>query len=122
MEPVAYAGEPGAFAEDAVIAAFGDVERVPVGGFRAVFETVVAGPVAAGVVPIENVINGTVRENYDLLLEHDLEIRAEVVDWQDLVAAGSMAEARKRALVRSEGKAYPVRDGDVIEVLFNVGR
>lgn len=49
-------------------------------------------------------------------------IRAEVVDWQDLVASGSMAEARKRALVRSEGKAYPVRDGDVIEVLFNVGR
>jgi hypothetical protein len=49
-------------------------------------------------------------------------IRAEVVDWQDLVAAGSMAEARKRALVRSEGKAYEVRDGDVIEVLFNVGR
>jgi hypothetical protein len=49
-------------------------------------------------------------------------IRAEVVDWEDLVACGSMAEARKRALVRSEGKAYPVRDGDVIEVLFNVGR
>ena len=35
--------------------------------------------VTAGVVPIENVINGTVRENYDLLLEHDLAIRAEVV-------------------------------------------
>jgi GTP-binding protein YchF len=49
-------------------------------------------------------------------------IRAEVIDWRDLVACGSMAEARKRALVRSEGKAYPVRDGDVIEVLFNVGR
>ena len=32
-----------------------------------------------GVVPIENVINGTVRENYDLLLEHDLVIRGEVV-------------------------------------------
>ena len=37
------------------------------------------GGAAAGVVPIENVINGTVRENYDLLLEHDLEIRGEVV-------------------------------------------
>ena len=49
-------------------------------------------------------------------------IRAEVVNWRDLVACGSMAEARKRGLVRSEGKAYPVRDGDVIEVLFNVGR
>jgi prephenate dehydratase len=76
---VAYAGERGAFAEDAVIAAFGDVPRVSVGGFRGVFETVAARDVAAGVVPIENVINGTVRENYDLLLEHELEIRGEVV-------------------------------------------
>jgi prephenate dehydratase len=77
--PVAYAGEPGAFAEDAVIAAFGDVPRVSLGGFREVFEIVTAGDAEAGVVPIENVINGTVRENYDLLLEHDLEIRGEVV-------------------------------------------
>ena len=77
--PVAYAGEPGAFAEDAVIAAFGDVARVSLGGFREVFEIVTAGAAEAGVVPIENVINGTVRENYDLLLEHELEIRGEVV-------------------------------------------
>src|SRR5262249_43034413 len=74
VRPVAYAGEPGAFAEDAVLAAFGDVDRVPLPGFRGVFESVAGGASAAGVVPIENVINGTVRENYDLLLEHDLEI------------------------------------------------
>jgi GTP-binding protein YchF len=49
-------------------------------------------------------------------------IRAEVVTYEDLVACGSMAEARKRGLLRSEGKAYQVRDGDVIEVLFNVAR
>lgn len=77
--PIAYAGEPGAFAEDAVLAAFGDVPRVSLGGFRHVFEIVAAGEAAAGVVPIENVINGTVRENYDLLLEHDLRIVGEVV-------------------------------------------
>ena len=77
--PVAYAGEPGAFAEDAVLAAFGDVDRTSLGGFREVFEVVAADGAAAGVVPIENVINGTVRENYDLLLEHDLQIRGEVV-------------------------------------------
>jgi prephenate dehydratase len=76
---IAYAGEPGAFAEDAVLAAFGDVERTPLGSFREVFEAVEAGRAAAGVVPIENVINGTVRENYDLLLEHELQIVAEVV-------------------------------------------
>ncbi len=77
--PVAYAGEPGAFAEDAVIAAFGDIARVPLGSFREVFDAVADGRATAGVVPIENVINGTVRENYDLLLEFDLQIRGEVV-------------------------------------------
>jgi prephenate dehydratase len=77
--PIAYAGEPGAFAEDAVLAAFGDVDRRSVGSFRDVFRLVTSGEAAAGVVPIENVINGTVRENYDLLLEYDLEIVDEVV-------------------------------------------
>src|SRR4051812_43730015 len=77
--PIPYAGEPGAFAEDAAIIAFGDVKRVPLGSFREVFEAVAGSEASAGVVPIENVINGTVRENYDLLLEHDLEIRGEVV-------------------------------------------
>ena len=58
---------------------FGDVPRTPLGSFRAVFEAVATGDAPAGVVPIENVINGTVRENYDLLIEHDLVIRGEVV-------------------------------------------
>ncbi len=75
---IAYAGEPGAFAEDAVLTAFGDVDRSPVGSFRDVFEAVASGAALAGVVPIENVIHGTVRENYDLLIEYDLVIRGEV--------------------------------------------
>jgi prephenate dehydratase len=75
---IAYSGEAGAFAEDAVGAAFGEVERVGLPGFRQVFEAVSEGQASAGVVPIENSVHGTVRENYDLLLEHDLELRAEV--------------------------------------------
>ena len=47
-------------------------------------------------------------------------IRAEVVAYEDLVAAGSFAEARKRGKLRSEGKTYVVHDGDVINILFNV--
>lgn len=47
-------------------------------------------------------------------------IRAEVVGWEELLALGSMAEARKQGRLRSEGKTYRVQDGDVIEVLFNV--
>jgi prephenate dehydratase len=78
--PVAYAGEPGAFAEDAVIALYGDAApRLPVGGFRQVFEAVTQGTASAGVVPIENLVNGSVREVYDLLLEHGLVITGEVV-------------------------------------------
>ena len=49
-------------------------------------------------------------------------IRAEVVSYADLVECGSMAEARRRGLLRSEGKTYQVRDGDVLQVLFNVAR
>jgi len=49
-------------------------------------------------------------------------IRAEVVTFEDLTACGSTAEARRRGLLRSEGRAYEVKDGDVIEVLFNVAR
>lgn len=77
--PIVYAGEPGAFAEDALLAFFGDVERLPLSSFRSVFAAVTEGRAAAGVLPIENLVNGTVRENYDLLLEHDLVIGGEVV-------------------------------------------
>jgi prephenate dehydratase len=77
--PVGYAGEPGAFAEDAVLAAFGERDRLALPGFRDVFEAVASGRVGAGVIPIENLVNGTVRENYDLLLEHELTIVGEVV-------------------------------------------
>jgi GTP-binding protein YchF len=47
-------------------------------------------------------------------------IRAEIVTYDDLVATGSMAEARKQGKLRSEGKSHQVKSGDVIEVLFNV--
>jgi GTP-binding protein YchF len=42
-------------------------------------------------------------------------IRAEVIFWKDLLAAGSYAAAREKGLVRTEGKEYVVKDGDVIE-------
>jgi len=47
-------------------------------------------------------------------------IRAEVVSFQDLMDAGSYAEAKKRGTVRLEGKAYEVQDGDVIQFRFNI--
>jgi ribosome-binding ATPase YchF (GTP1/OBG family) len=47
-------------------------------------------------------------------------IRCEVIRWDDLVACGSHAEARRRGLERLEGKTYEVRDGDVLNIRFNV--
>jgi GTP-binding protein YchF len=47
-------------------------------------------------------------------------IRAEVISFDDMIACDSFAEARKRGLLRLEGKNYIVQDGDLITVLFNV--
>ncbi|GAA0502051.1 redox-regulated ATPase YchF [Salinibacillus aidingensis] len=47
-------------------------------------------------------------------------IRAETVSYDDLMEAGSMAAAKERGKVRSEGKEYVVQDGDVILFRFNV--
>jgi GTP-binding protein YchF len=47
-------------------------------------------------------------------------IRAEVVTYDDLIALGSMAEAKAKGKLRLEGKEYPVQDGDIIQVRFNL--
>ena len=47
-------------------------------------------------------------------------IRCEVIRWNDLLAAGSHAEASKRGTQRLEGKTYVVQDGDVLNIRFNV--
>ena len=47
-------------------------------------------------------------------------IRCEVINWRDLVEAGSRAEAARRGLQRLEGKDYVVAEGDVLHVRFNL--
>ncbi|SDS21888.1 redox-regulated ATPase YchF [Microlunatus soli] len=47
-------------------------------------------------------------------------IKAEIVSYDDLVAAGTMLEARNKGKVRMEGKDYVMQDGDVVEFRFNV--
>ena len=47
-------------------------------------------------------------------------IKAEIVSFDDLVAAGSMAAAKAAGKVRMEGKDYVMQDGDVVEFRFNV--
>ncbi|MGF3053616.1 redox-regulated ATPase YchF [Microbacterium sp. YY-03] len=47
-------------------------------------------------------------------------IKAEVISFEDLIATGSVAEARAKGKARLEGKDYVMRDGDVVEFRFNV--
>jgi len=56
-------------------------------------------------------------------IHSDLErgfIRAETIAYEKLVECGGLVQAREKGLVRSEGKEYVVKDGDVIHFLFNV--
>ena len=47
-------------------------------------------------------------------------IKAEVINYQDLLDCGSIAAAREKGLVRMGGKDYVMQDGDVVEFRFNV--
>jgi len=87
-EAIAYAGEPGAFAEDALLAYFGAAApSLSVTSFGDVRAAVLDGRATSGVLPIENLINGTVRETLDLLRDGALEIVGEVVVPVSLVLA-----------------------------------
>jgi len=76
---VAFAGVPGSFAEDAVLAAYPHADAVPVPLFRDVLSAVMDGRVSAGVLPIENVVGGGVHEVYDLLLGSEVTVVGEVI-------------------------------------------
>ncbi len=74
---IAFQGESGAYGEQAVFDYFGDVEAQPCESFDAVFDAVVSGTCEAGLIPIENSLAGSIHQNYDLLLRHDLQIIGE---------------------------------------------
>jgi GTP-binding protein YchF len=69
------------------------------------------------------IVNGTKAPQAAGKIHSDFErgfIRAETIAFDDLKACGSMAAAREKGLIRSEGKEYVVRDGDIILFRFNV--
>ena len=109
---VAYQGEPGAFSENAVLAAFPDAEPLPCETVRIAFSRVTSGEAEAGVVPVENSQAGSVNETYDLLLNSTLvRIVGEVVvrvDHALLAPTGAKLEQIRRvyshwqALAQSE--------------------
>jgi len=74
---VAFQGEAGAYSEQAVFNYFGDVETIPCESFDAVFDSVVSRQSDTALIPIENSLAGSIHQNYDLLLRHDLHIAGE---------------------------------------------
>ena len=76
---IAYQGEPGAFSEAAARRVDQEANLIPCHSFEEVFVAVDAGPATHGVLPIENSIGGSIHRNYDLLLEHELPVVAEVL-------------------------------------------
>ena len=75
---IAYQGEPGAYSEAAALRFNPNADPVPRPSFEDVFHAVARGEATHGILPIENTIGGSVHRNYDLLLEHELPIVAEV--------------------------------------------
>ncbi len=74
---VAFQGKDGAYSQQAVYEHFGAVESVSCESFEAVFDAVVSSECERGMIPIENSLAGSIHQNYDLLLRHDLFIVGE---------------------------------------------
>jgi 3-deoxy-7-phosphoheptulonate synthase len=80
QDGIAFSGESGAYADQAIIRAFGeDSERMAVSSFKSVFDAVLEGKARFGMVPIENSLAGSVHENYDLFIRYpDIAIVGEI--------------------------------------------
>ena len=77
-ERVAFQGEPGAYSEMATIQYFRNSNLVPLKSLQDVFDGLSHGDVDFGVVPIENSIEGSVNETYDLLLDTHFVVSGEI--------------------------------------------
>jgi chorismate mutase/prephenate dehydratase len=77
---VAFQGERGAYSESAVYTYFGDDAEVkPCRDLTEVFESVDKQKVPVGVVPVENSLEGSVNQTYDLFLTHNLKVSGEII-------------------------------------------
>ena len=78
-----------------------------------------AGPKEAHAWSVES---GTLASQAAGVIHTDFEqgfIRAEIVNWQSLIEAGGEIQAKEQGLIKTEGKNYPIKDGDTVYFLFN---
>lgn len=77
---VAFQGEPGAYSEQAIHEHYGDqTATLPCRTFTEVFDAVHKGTATHGMLPVENSLAGMVIPAYDVLIDHDLRVQAEVI-------------------------------------------
>ncbi len=80
MAKVAFQGIAGAYSEEAIRQYFGpEVQTVPCKRLADIFAAVEGGDAHYAMLPVENAVAGSVTESYELLVEHDLRVRAEVI-------------------------------------------
>jgi prephenate dehydratase len=99
MPTISFQGVAGAYSEEAVRQYFVDAEVVPCRTFEDIFATVEQGEAEYGMLPIENSLAGSVIQAYELLMEHDLRVRAEAilrVRHNLMAAPGTEMDALKR--------------------------
>ena len=127
---ISYQGEPGAFSEAAGRRLAPEAELVPCKSFEEVFASVRDGRVGYGIVPIENSIGGSIHRNYDLLVAHELPIRAEIelpVVHQLLALPGTTIERLRRvyshpqALAQCERFLRTLKGIDIIATYDTAG-
>ena len=78
MQKISFQGERGAYSEDAAISFFADSETVPLHTFAEVIESTESGKTQYSVLPVENSLEGSVGESYDLLLSTSLSVVGEI--------------------------------------------
>ena len=105
---IAYQGEPGAYSEAAALRFKASADLLSRETFEAVFAAVDEGAATHGILPIENTIAGTIHENYDLLLQHELPIVGEVkllIVHNLLVLKGTTRDQLRRVFSHPQGLA-----------------
>jgi len=106
---VAFQGEHGAYSEEAIHRQVGEqAQTLPCETFEEVFAAIQRGHATHGMLPVENALTGTIPATYELLMEHDFRVQAEIllpVEHHLLAPPGTALEDVKRVKSHPQGLA-----------------